>query len=102
MNKYLERYQEFKNINREILEWFEDTAYENNCKIEKKEWKSKYNSYVVYDYEPFCPEGFEINILVSSSDISYLNFLRYLYNERVNAIDFLNNCVKLTPVKNYI
>lgn len=21
-------------------------------------WKSKYNDYVVYDYEPFCTEGF--------------------------------------------
>ena len=54
----------------------EDIAEENNCRIERKEWKSKYNSYVVYDYEPFCSEGFEINILLSSFEMPYLNFIK--------------------------
>ena len=74
---------------------------ENNCKIERKEWKSKYNSYVVYDYEPFCSEGFEINILLSSFDISYLNFIKYLYNEKLSTIEYLDNCIKIPAIKNY-
>lgn len=102
MSKFQERYLEFKNINRDVIDWFEDTAEENNCHIEKKEWKSKYNSYVTYDYEPFCSDGFEINVVVSAIDISYLNFLKYLYNEKVNTIDFLNNCIKIPYLKNYI
>ena len=76
MKKYSNKYLEIKNINKDIVNWFENIAEENNCKIERKEWKSKYNSYVVYDYEPFCSEGFEINILLSSFDISYLNFIK--------------------------
>ena len=44
---------EMKNVDKNILGWFEDIIDENKCKIERKEWKSKYNSYVVYDYEPF-------------------------------------------------
>lgn len=103
MGKFQERYLEFKNISRDVIDWFEDTAEENNCRIEKKEWKSKYNSYVTYDYEPFCSDGFEINVLVSAVDMSYLNFLKYLYNEKVNTIDFLNNCIKMPSMRsNYI
>ena len=97
-----ERYLEFKNISRDVIDWFEDVAEENNCRIEKKEWKSKYNSYVTYDYEPFCSEGFEINVLVSATDISYLNFVKYLYTEKINTIDFLNNCIKIPTIRNYI
>lgn len=88
------RQLEFKNIPKELLSWFEEAALENNCTIEKKEWKSKYNSYVVYDYEPFCSDGFEINIVLSSHDINYLNFLKFLYDNKLNVIDYLNNCIR--------
>ena len=84
---------EFRNINKEILPWFEDVAIENNCKIEKNEWKSKYNSYVVYDYEPFCSEGFEINVTLSSHCQEYLDFLRYLYENKLEIIKYLKNCI---------
>ena len=93
---------EFKNISKDIIPWLEETALENNCLIDKKEWKSKYNSYVVYDYEPFCSEGFEINILLSSFDMSYLNFIKYLYNEKLSTLEYLENCAKITSIKNYI
>lgn len=88
------RQLEFKNIPKELLSWFEEAALENNCIIEKKEWKSKYNSYVVYDYEPFCSDGFEINIVLSSHDVNYLNFLKFLYDNKLNVIDYLNNCIR--------
>lgn len=84
---------EMKNINKEIVDWLENIVEENNGKIEKKEWKSKYNSYVVYDYEPFCTDGFEINMTITSFDQSYLNFIKYLYDEKVSTIDYLNNCM---------
>ena len=57
---------EMKNVNKDILDWLEDIIEENNSRIERKEWKSKYNSYVVYDYEPFCTDGFEINLVITS------------------------------------
>lgn len=102
MEKFQNKYLEIKNINKDIVSWVEDIAEENNCRIERKEWKSKYNSYVVYDYEPFCSEGFEINILLSAFDISYLNFIKYLYNEKLSTIEYLENCAKINTVKNYI
>ncbi len=84
---------EFKNVSKDIMPWLEQTALENNCQIEKKEWKSKYNSYVIYDYEPFCSDGFEINITVSSHNINYLYFLRFLYENKINVIEYLNSCI---------
>ena len=76
MGKIQNKYLEIKNINKDIVEWIEDVAEENNCRIERKEWKSKYNSYVVYDYEPFCSEGFEINLLSHYSLILLLHYIR--------------------------
>ena len=84
---------EFKNVAKEIMPWLEETALENNCQIEKKEWKSKYNSYVIYDYEPFCSDGFEINMTISSHNINYLYFLKFLYENKINVIDYLNSCI---------
>ncbi len=86
---------EMKNVDKNVLPWFEDVIDENNCRIERKEWKSKYNSYVVYDYEPFCTEGFEINLVISAKDRSYLDFVRYLYNEKISTIEYLNNCIMI-------
>ena len=84
---------ELKNVNKDIVGWLEDVIEENNGRIEKKEWKSKYNSYVVYDYEPFCTDGFEINLTVTSYDEAYLRFIKYLYEEKVSTIDYLNTCI---------
>ena len=69
-------FAEFFNIPKELISWLEDIIYENNCCIEKKEWKSKYNSYVVYGYEPFCSDGFEINIVVSSVSMNNIGFIK--------------------------
>ena len=84
---------EMKNVNKDILDWLEDIVEENNSRIERKEWKSKYNSYVVYDYEPFCTDGFEINVVITSYNPAYLNFIKYLYDEKVSTIEYLNNCI---------
>ncbi len=83
---------EFKNVSKELLPWLENLAWEYRCKIEKKEWKSKYNNYVIYDYEPFCSDGFEINITLSSRQSEYLNFVRYLYDDKIQTINYLKNC----------
>lgn len=86
---------EMKNVDKNIIGWLEDIIEENNSRIERKEWKSKYNSYVVYDYEPFCTDGFEINIVITSYDAAYLNFIKYLYDEKINTIEYLNSCINV-------
>ena len=86
---------EFRNVSRDILQWLEKIAVENNCRIEKKEWRSKYNSYVVYDYEPFCSDGFEINLSISSISDNYLQFIKFLYDNKLNTIEHLKNCLSV-------
>ncbi|MDD3150836.1 MAG: hypothetical protein PHV68_08375 [Candidatus Gastranaerophilales bacterium] len=84
---------EFKNVSKDILPWLEQIAVENNCRVEKKEWRSKYNSYVVYDYEPFCSDGFEISITISSASHEYIRFIEYLYEIKLKTIEYLNTCL---------
>ncbi len=86
---------EFKNVTKELLPWLEHLAVEYRCKIDKKEWKSKYNNYVIYDYEPFCSDGFEINLTLTSRQNEYLNFVRYLYENKIQTIGYLKTCLML-------
>lgn len=88
-------FTEFKNVPKDILPWLENLAWEYKCKIEKKEWKSKYNNYVIYDYEPFCSDGFEINITLSSKMSEFLNFVRFLYENKMQQIGYLKSCLSL-------
>lgn len=85
--------QEFKNVSKDILPWLEKIAIENNCRIDKKEWRSKYNSYVVYDYEPFCSDGFEISVTISAPSKNYLKFIGYLYDNKLKTIEYLKTCL---------
>ena len=87
-------FAEFYNVPKELLPWFDDIVYENNCVIEKKEWKSKYNSYVVYDYEPFCSDGFEINVVISSISLNNVGFIKYLYTKKRKLIEYLKRCME--------
>ena len=84
---------EFRNVSKDVLLWLEKITVENNCRIDKKEWRSKYNSYVVYDYEPFCSDGFEISLTVSSSSKDHLKFIKYLYENKLKTIEYLKNCL---------
>lgn len=84
---------ELKNVNKYVIDWLENVIEENNGKIEKKEWKSKYNNYVIYDYEPFSTDGFEINLKISAHNPVYLDFIKYLYDEKINTLDYLNSCM---------
>ena len=92
MDNFFYNKLEIKNVDKNIIDWLENVIEENYGKIERKEWKSKYNSYVIYDYEPFCTDGFEINLVITSHNIAYLNFIKYLYDEKVNTIEYLEAC----------
>ena len=93
MEKFQNKYLEIKNINKDIVAWLEDIVEENNCRVERKEWKSKYNSYVVYDYEPFCSDGFEINVVISSISLNNVGFIKYLYTKKRKQIEYLKRCM---------
>lgn len=86
---------EFKGVMKETIPWLEYLADEYHCRVDKKEWRSKYNNYVVYDYEPFCSEGFEITMTLSSKFPQFLNFVKYLYDKKMSVINYLNDCIEI-------
>ena len=47
-------------------------------RIIREEWKSKYNEFIAYDYEPFTRVGFNYQLTIESI---YSNYLLYLLNK---------------------
>lgn len=78
-----------KDIKKEDIPYIKNLCEENNCEF-SLEWKSKYNSYVVYDYEPYYSDGFEINAYIKNEDCNKAQFVDYLYNRRKEKINKLN------------
>ena len=50
------------------------------------EWKSKYNSYVVYDYEPFCAEGFLKRRYLKFKSEQHIKFFLHLLDKHLDNI----------------
>lgn len=58
-------------------------------------YQSKYNSYVSYDYQPFCVEGFIANYYIKGkpADLEYLqHIIQKTLKETNKAKEKLNNC----------
>lgn len=72
----------------------EEIIEESTCTIKEKAWQSKYNSYVIYDYEPFCSEGFILNLEIVGN-INQLQFLKVLIEQRLERIQQLEKCYNL-------
>jgi len=88
----------FKLPNRDWDAWVETNLNDLGINIEKKEWRSKYDSYAVYDYEPFCLDGFEIWYTISG-DPSFIAYFRYLFKNRKEDIKLLKTCYEDSKTK---
>lgn len=86
-----------KDIKKEDIPYIKRLCEEYNCEF-LKEWQSKYNRYIIYDYEPPCSGGFEINAYVKNEDCNKAQFVEYLYNKRKEKINKLNEILN-TEVK---
>ena len=60
-----------------------------------KRWRSKYNSYVVYDYEPFCTEGFDVIYEIKTENISKLRFIERILTNSFKRVKQLEDLYKL-------
>lgn len=63
-----------------LFDWFKEL-----CNAEEvdycEEWKY---SHVVYDYKPFCLDGFRLCVTIRGRDINKLHFIEHLYKERLS------------------
>lgn len=75
----------FQTSDNNIAEDIENIAIQEGVAIAKKAWQSKYNNYVVYDYKPFCEDGFYIQLLFCADSKMY-KWLTHLLTERYKAI----------------
>lgn len=82
-----------EDIKKENISYIENLCEENNCKL-YSEWKSKYNSYIVYDCEPHCTVGFGLNVYIESEYFCNAKFVEYLYSRRIEKVDKLNKIFK--------
>ncbi|MFW6246955.1 MAG: hypothetical protein ACOC22_02135 [bacterium] len=58
------------------------------------EWINKYNSYIVYDYEPFCSDGFKIRyILKDDVDYNKQKYTEFLIEKIRKTIKHLEDCL---------
>lgn len=57
----------------------------------EKHWHSKYNDYIVYDYEPFCIDGFKIEYKIEANEkeLVRLNFLYWRLQRVLNNLTYL-------------
>ena len=58
-------------------------------------WQSKYNSYVSYDYEPFCVEGFNLGFNLEFRTNEKAQYFLYLINREFESLIKLENDFKL-------
>lgn len=61
----------------------------------KMEWKSKYNEYILYDYEPFCSEGYYLRFNIERTLLYKLNWVLYNANKYIKAVNSLNKLLEV-------
>lgn len=60
-----------------------------------KLWRSKYNSFVAYDYEPFCSDGFDVIYKIKTENISKLRFIERILTNSFKLVKQLEDLYKL-------
>jgi hypothetical protein len=81
----------FKEVDRNLVSFVENIVSENKCTILTMLWKPKYNSYVVYDYEPINPGGFNIEITIQG-EAHFVAYVDYLYRKKLFELAHLEKC----------
>lgn len=75
-------------------------AIAENCdgKLVKTEWRSKYNSYVLYNYEPFAKDGFVKLYMIQFKNKDLLNYFKFVLEQRVDKVKQLELALLNTEV----
>lgn len=57
-------------------------------------WQSKYNNRVLYDYEPFCTEGFNLGFNIYFKEDAKAQYFLYLINREFESLIKLEKIYK--------
>ena len=67
----------------------------DRCKIVSQKYKSKYNSYIEYDEQPFTTEGFKYSVTLEFSSEDYMEFYYYDLTSKLDLINHLEGCLQI-------
>lgn len=84
-------------VDAETMEFTMESIFKDlSEKIIQRQWKSKYDDYVVYDYAPFCIEGFNLIYTINFSLSSHLlEYYKFLVEKKLNQINELEKLLLL-------
>lgn len=88
---------DFSGDRKYVLDFIKNNCYAFGCSIKNVSWQSKYNSYVAYDYEPFCTDSFHIDVTLDSEKEENLLAFKYYYKQKMSIINYLKSCYNLEP-----
>lgn len=80
--------------NYDIIERIYNVIYSNNGKIESEQWVSKYNDFVIYDYEPACAVGYKL-IIELKSELIHNDFILFQLNQQFKNVEHLERCLTI-------
>lgn len=89
MDNYVKKFEDFPEG---LLTWLEVVASETNSKIVKTEWRNKFDDKICYTHRPENSDEYEITITVSSPSKQSIDFVDYLVENKIKAINYLKNC----------
>lgn len=78
--------------------FYENLAVSLGIQIAEKTWRSRYNKFVVYDYEPYNTDGFDVTITLFSLDKTILLFFEHLMNKRRSEVFYLSKCLEISKI----
>ena len=71
---------------------------ESSATVDKQEWQSKYNTYVVYDYQPYgSDKGFVIQYTLGFNNEYQKNYFFYLLDKYYLDLNYYETIYELEP-----
>ena len=67
----------------------------DRCRIVSQKYKSKRNSYIEYDEQPYVIDGFEYSVILEFCSEDYMEFYCYDIQARLDLINHLEGCLEL-------
>lgn len=68
---------------KDMIERIISELNDRKINIARMHWQSKYNDYVIYDYEPFCKEGFKLVIDIDCSNATIARYTSFVLTQRL-------------------
>lgn len=65
----------------------------DRCKMVSQKYKSKHNSYIEYDEQPFITEGFAYTCTLEFYSEDYMEFYCYDIQSKLDLINHLEGCL---------